>query len=240
MIKQLRYLCTLLLMAVAVVAWGDEVYKTLDFASATGESSNYTSQWTATAEDGTEYSMENFNRNSTSDQWKYVKCGRKNNASIASIVTSAKIDKAITKVVVTIDAITASKVNSIKLYSSSDNSSWTEAGSYSIAAGAQEVSLSSPISDLYYKIEFDCASGSSNGLVTVSKVEYYYSPSGTLSCATPSFSPVAGTYTESQSVTIDCTTAVFFITPRGVSYSGEAKIFPKQVLNLDYAKWRRR
>lgn len=193
-------------MAVAVVAWGDEVYKTLDFASATGESSNYTSQWTATAEDGTEYSMENFNRNSTSDQWKYVKCGRKNNASIASIVTSAKIDKAITKVVVTIDAITASKVNSIKLYSSSDNSSWTEAGSYSIAAGAQEVSLSSPISDLYYKIEFDCASGSSNGLVTVSKVEYYYSPSGTLSCATPSFSPVAGTYTESQSVTIDCTT----------------------------------
>ena len=61
MIKKLRYLCTLLLIAVASAAWADEVYKTLDFATASGESSNYTSTWTAIAADNTEYSMENFN-----------------------------------------------------------------------------------------------------------------------------------------------------------------------------------
>lgn len=213
MIKNLRYLCTLLLMAVASAAWADEVYKTLDFATASGESSNYTSTWTAIAADNTEYSMENFNRNTSNGQWSYVKCGRKNYASVATIVTSATIDKAITKVVVTIDAITESKVNSIKLYTSSDKSTWTEAGSFTKAVGAQEVSLSSPNSDLYYKLEFDCASGTTNGLVTVSKVEYYYSPSD--KCALPTFSPVAGTYTSAQNVTISTTTGdatIYFTT----------------------------
>lgn len=213
MIKKLRYLCTLLLIAVASAAWADEVYKTLDFATASGESSNYTSTWTAIAADNTEYSMENFNRNTSNGQWSYVKCGRKNYASVATIVTSATIDKAITKVVVTIDAITESKVNSIKLYTSSDKSTWTEAGSFTKAVGAQEVSLSSPNSDLYYKLEFDCASGTTNGLVTVSKVEYYYSPSD--KCALPTFSPVAGTYTSAQNVTISTTTGdatIYFTT----------------------------
>ena len=32
MIKQLRYLCTLLLIAVASVAWGDEVTETITFS----------------------------------------------------------------------------------------------------------------------------------------------------------------------------------------------------------------
>ncbi len=180
MIKNLRYLCTLLLIAVASAAWGaEEVYITLDFANATGESSNYTSTWTATAADGTEFTMENFNRNTTTNgQWNYVKCGRKNNASVGTITTFDAIDEAITKVVVTIDAITASKVNSIKLYTSSDGSSWTAAGDFTKSTGTQAVTLASPAEDLYYKVEFDCASGSSNGLVTVSKVEYYYNTSG--------------------------------------------------------------
>ncbi len=181
MIKKLRYLFTLMLLLVASVGWaeGDEVYKTALFGTNYNSQSvsSYTATWTAT-NGGFTVSLTNFNNNNNG--WSFVKCGRKNNASVATITTSEPIDKAITKVVVTIDAITASNVNSIKLYTSSDNSTWTEAGSFSKATGAQTVSLASPTADLYYKIEFDCASGSSNGLVTVSKVEYYYNPSGTV------------------------------------------------------------
>ena len=181
MIKKLRYLFTLLFLVIASVTWaeGDEVYKTALFGTNYNSQgvSSYTATWTAT-NGGFTVSLTNFNNNNNG--WSYVKCGRKNNFSVATITTSEPIDKAITKVVVTIDAITASNVNSIKLYTSSDNSTWTEAGSFSKATGAQTVSLASPTEDLYYKIEFDCASGSSNGLVTVSKVEYYYNPSGSV------------------------------------------------------------
>ena len=170
-------------MAVASVAWADEVvYKTALFgANYNSQSvSGYTTTWTAT-NDGFTVTLENFNNNGNG--WDFVKCGRKNNASVATITTGV-IDEAITKVDVTIDAITAAKVNSIKLYISSDNSNWDEAGSFDKSTGAKTVTLANPAADLYYKIEFDCASGSSNGLVTVSKVELYYDDS-----ATPSTNP---------------------------------------------------
>jgi len=162
-------------------AWGtDEVYKTLSFPddnSANNKLSAYDQTWTAVIGSDS-WEIGNFNNNSWNSSWSYIKCGRKNNASVATITTGAAIDKAITKVVVTIDAITASKINSIKLSTSNNGSSWTEAGSFSKAIGAQTVTLSSPTANLYYKLEFDCASGSSNGLVTVSKVEYYYDNAG--------------------------------------------------------------
>jgi len=164
-------LCTMMMCSVG--AWGeDEVYKTALFGSTYNSQSvsSYTATWTAT-NNGFTVSLANFNNNSNG--WEYVKCGRKNNASVATITTSAVIDKAVTKVEITIDAITADKVNSIKLYTSSDGSSWTEAGSYTAAKGAQSVSPASPAANLYYKVEFDCASGTANGLVTISKVDYY-------------------------------------------------------------------
>ena len=209
MIKKLRYLCTLLLIAVASAAWGaEEVYKTLSFPDDNSANNGLTSnqyQSTWTSKSGTdEWSISNFNNNNWNNNWTYIKCGSKNEASVATITTATAIDKAITKVVVTIDAITANSVNSIKLYTSSDNSTWNEAGSFSKAKGAQEVTLASPAANLYYKVEFDCAKGSSNGLVTVSKVEYYYNLSD--KCALPTFSPVAGTYTSAQNVTISTTT----------------------------------
>lgn len=166
---------------------GDEMgnespYKTLTFSSATNSEpiGSYTKTWTATI-GGFTWELANFNNNS--NKWEYVKCGRKDNASVATITTSSVIDEAITKVVITIDAITAGNVNSIKLYTSSDNSVWTEVGSYDKSLGTQTVTLSSPTANLYYKLEFDCASGSGNGLVTVSKVEYYYSSNKTATTA---------------------------------------------------------
>lgn len=172
-----------MLLGIGVNAWSAETpYKTLTFSAATnGESiGSYTKTWTATIDDFT-WSLSNFNNNN--NKWDYVKCGRKDIESVGAITTVSPIDEAITKVAITIDAITASNVNTIKLYTSSDNSVWTEAGSYDKSKGTQTVTLTSPTANLYYKIEFDCASGSGNGLVTVSKVEYYYSSSKTATTA---------------------------------------------------------
>lgn len=210
MFKSFLLLCALI---AGSSAWaGDEVYKSLTFpdddSSNNGLTSNqYASEWTAKS--GTfEWTINNFNNNNWNNNWTFIKCGRKNNASIGTIATSTAIDKAITKVVVTIDALAADKVNSIKLYTSSDNSEWVVAGSYTLETGVQTVNLDSPTGNLYYKIVFDCASGASNGLVTVSKVEYYYSNgASTPACATPTFTPAAGAYTSAQSVTIGCETA---------------------------------
>ena len=155
----------------------EEVYSTCLFGADYNLQSvgSYTMTWTATNGDFT-WSIVNGNNNSNG--WSYVKFGRKNTASVGEIVTSEAYPVAITKVDVTIDALTAAKVNSIKLYTSSNGSSWTVAGTFSKATGTQTVNLANPTTSLYYKIEFDCASGSSNGLVTVSKVEYYYNTGG--------------------------------------------------------------
>ena len=154
----------------------DEVYKTALFgASYNAGNQTYTSSFDAT-NSGFVVTATNFNNNNngwTSGGLGQIKCGRKGTASVATIITKSAIDRAITKVVVKIDAITAAKVNSIKLYTSSNNSTWTEAGTFTNATGDQSVALTSPAANLYYKVEFNCASGKDNGLVTISKVEYY-------------------------------------------------------------------
>lgn len=130
---------------------------------------SYTASWSVTA-DGLTCNMANFNNNN--NQWNYVKCGRKNNASVATIITATAIPEAIKTVKITIDAVTASNINSVKLYTGNTDSSWTDAGSFTVATGEQSVSITSPATGKYYKLEFDCASGSSNGLLTLSKLVF--------------------------------------------------------------------
>lgn len=170
------------MLAVAIVgSWGiaegqDVVCKELTFPddnNASNHVNGYTSTWTAQIGTDDEWTISNFNNNSWNNNWTYIRAGRKNNTSVATIETSSTYPEVVNKVDITIDAITDNKINSIKLYTSSDGSTWTEAGSYSKAHGTQSVSLRFPAANLYYKIEFDCAKGNSNGLITVSKVEYY-------------------------------------------------------------------
>lgn len=135
--------------------------------------SSYTDTWTVTS-NGLTCNMANWNNNNNgwtnSSGNGQIKCGRKSYASVATIITSTALSEAIKTVTITIDALTESKINSIKLYSSSDNSSWTEEGSFTKSTGDQSVTISSPTSNKYYKLEFDCASGSGNGLLTLSKL----------------------------------------------------------------------
>ncbi len=180
---ELTKLRRLLLLAMITLlgsagAWAEEVvYKTALFGTGYNPKNfSYTGSFEAT-NNGFAVTVMAFNNNNNG--WNgQIKCGRKNYASTGIITTKESIDKAISSVAITIDAITADKVNSIKLFTSSNNSSWTEIGSFSKETGLQSVTLPSPTENLYYQIEFDCASGSANGFVTISKVEYLYDNSG--------------------------------------------------------------
>ena len=171
--KRYYLLLTILLFVGVGNVWGaEEIYKTALFGTAYNSKSvsSYTDSWSAT-NDGFTVNLTNANNNSNG--WSHIKFGRKNAASTGTITTADAIDKAITKVTLTIDALTASKINSITLYTSTSGSLYTSAGTFTKATGAQTVTLSNPTPNLFYKIEVDCASGSSNGLITISKVDYY-------------------------------------------------------------------
>ncbi len=158
------------------------VCKTLDFATATmPKVSAYTTEWTATSAEGDSYSIANANNNNNG--WQYIKMGRKNNASVGSIATSFAISSSISKVVVTVDSVTTSSINSTYLEVSS-NADFSNVTTYSttIASGDTTYTITSPASDLYYRLVFDCASASKNGILQISKVQYYESN------ATPSIS----------------------------------------------------
>lgn len=146
---------------------------TFDRANFDKKVSSYTSSWTTTC-NGNTWDIVNFNNNNSG--WDYIKCGSKSAASIATITTAFAAPEKISKVVVTIDAITASSVNSITLQHSTE-SDFTNAESETVefktATGAQAVELTNPTAGLYYRLVFDCKKGSGNGLVQVSKIEYY-------------------------------------------------------------------
>ncbi len=120
--------------------------------------------------DDIELDVTNFNNNNKG--WDYIKVGGKGGAYTGTITTKDALTNAIQSVTLSIDAITASNVTSIKLYSGSNKSSFSEIGSFSKAVGDQTVVISSPAANKYYKIEVVCTKGSSNGLCTLSKVIY--------------------------------------------------------------------
>lgn len=174
--KILRYSLSLVLALVASVTFAAEPYKVLTFPDEGKEGASinaYNKTWKATIGDDA-WTIGNFNTNQ--NKWTYIKCGSKSFASVASI-TSPAIDKSISYVVVTIDAVTnAKEVNSIKLQVSSDKKFSTvseEVAASKIAAGDLVFKTTKAAANDYYKVVFDCQKGSNNGIVQVSKVEYY-------------------------------------------------------------------
>ena len=160
---------------------------------------NYKNSW-YTTNDGFRCDLTNWNNNN--NEWAYVRCGSKSAASTATITTNAAIRENIQSVTVTIDAITADKITSIKLYTSPDGKNYTEAGSFSKAKGDQEVSLTNSNANSYYKIEFVCLKGKSNGLAQVSKVVYKTGTVDPDKPAAPTFTPDGGEVDFNSTVTI--------------------------------------
>ena len=214
----------LLALTASLTATADTVYKTLTFSAETNSQgvSSYSKNWYATI-DGFQWDIKYFNNNN--NDWNYVKCGSQNTASTATIQTNKKIDKAITQVVVTIDAITAEYITSINLKTATANSfsdaSIKETISLTATTGAQTVTITQPEENLYYRLDFNCKQGKKNGFVQISKVEYFIAEGGV---AVPTFSPEGGTYTEAQTVTIsqpDAAMIMYTTDGRDPSYEQE-------------------
>ena len=168
---------------------GDDIgiespYKTLTFSSETNNKpiSSYTDTWTATI-DGFTWNLSNFNNNKNG--WEYVKCGSKNSESVATITTASAIDEAITKVVVTVDAVSSDYVKTTYLEVASDPefTSTQTIEVKTLAKGKNTYTITAPSANQYYRLTFDCAQATSNGVITISKVEYYYSSNKTATTA---------------------------------------------------------
>ena len=150
----------------------EPVEYTLKFGSSYNSKSvqSYTDTWYSTT-NGFKCTLVNWNNNQNG--WSYVKAGRKNTASVATITTTNVVEAALETVTMTVDAVTTSKINSLKLYVSTDPN-FSSKVEYTATAAKGDVvfNITDPIPNAYYKIEVNCASGSSNGLITVSKIVY--------------------------------------------------------------------
>ena len=132
---------------------------------------SYTATWSVTCDNNT-WNVANFNNNNNG--WNYIKCGNKTSASKATLSTASAISGQVTSIVVTIDAITTSKVNAIYLEvaNDADFNNIMETVNVTAAKGDLTFAISNnaQAQNLYYRITFDCAKGTSNGLVQVSKI----------------------------------------------------------------------
>ena len=131
--------------------------------------SSYAKSWTVTC-DGFTWDMVNWNNNQNG--WTYVKAGSNKNASVATITTKTTMPEAISTVTMTIGAITATNVNSIKMEVISATGTIIETISGTAKQGPCVFNITNPQQDCKYKITVDCKKGSSNGFVQVSKVVY--------------------------------------------------------------------
>lgn len=145
---------------------------TLDFNTISNKVGGYTQTWEQVC-GNYNWSIVNFNNNNGA--WKYVKCGRKTYASVASIDTKFSIPWAVSSVVVTVDnVLSTSKVNSTKLEVATDAnfSNVVETVTVAIAKGTMTYTVANPGANYYYRLVYDCAFHTSNGIIQISKVVY--------------------------------------------------------------------
>lgn len=139
--------------------------------------SDYTTTWDVDL-GAYSFTLENFNNNKNG--WSYVKCGHKTYASVGKISTTKEMPK-ITKVVVTIDAITKKdKVSSfvLNVYSDAAKTASVATGitaksGLALGANVFEIPADKQAAKLYYEIVADCQpDGAKNGILQISKVAY--------------------------------------------------------------------
>ena len=178
-LKRVLWLMIPLLTIFTTNAWGAEaVYKTAKFGSAAttcGNCNQYNSStaWTSTYNGFTVSVLHGSNNNCA---WANVRFGSKSiDGSLTGTIVTGSIDKKVTKVSIKLTNNNNSKTTSIKLYTSTNGSSWTERGTFTKSSGTQSVTIASAnqAANLYYKIEVITTKGSANGFVQISQVDYY-------------------------------------------------------------------
>ncbi len=174
----LRLSLASLLMLFCGTIFAAEPYKVLTFPddnNANNHVNGYVDAWTAKIGSDS-WTIDKFN-NFNWDGWTYIRCGRKSDASVASIATDFAIDQPISSVVVTIDKFSnPDKVNSVSLVVASDASFSNVIETVQAPnkeAGEMVFTVTKPTANCYYKLVFDCQSAGSNGIIQISKVAYY-------------------------------------------------------------------
>lgn len=134
---------------------------------------SYSKTWDATR-DGFTWELANWNNNN--NEWAYVRAGSKSAASVATITTKNTMPEAISTITMTIDAINATYVNSIKMEVISATGATIETIPGTAKQGPCVFNITNPQKDCKYKITVDCkkntAKNAKNGFVQVSKVVY--------------------------------------------------------------------
>lgn len=203
MIKQLRYLCTLLLMAVASVAWGDEV--TFSFGDYKGQGTQST---------GSEVTMSNANVSITNTKFYGNTSYAHFYANGTTVITPA------TGVTITQVVLTASASS----YNGYQSSGTITASTGEVSGSGTTVTWTGSANSAF-TLE-------NNKQIRWTSIVVTYTPSGsTPTVATPTFSPVSGAYTEDQSVTIDCATdgATIYYTIDGTDPTETSNVYSSPI-----------
>lgn len=176
--KILRYSLSLVLALIANLSlMAAEPYKVLTFPDdnkANNKVNDYTSSWEAKVGTDT-WTITNFN-NYQWNGWTYIKCGSKKVASVATI-ESPIFDKEIGCVVVTFDKVTAANVNGISVTFETEDEdaamkSYTKELTNPKAGEIIFENVGLPENKVKCTLTIDCQK-SSNGIVQISKIEYY-------------------------------------------------------------------
>ena len=151
----------------------EQVYKSVAFSSSNAGASitSYTASCEYT-DSGFGVTTQNFNNNGK--KWESIKCGRKSDASVATITTNAAIDLAVTKVNVTFGAFSQKTGSSAKILVSAnaDMSNATEYSLTPVSNSTVSVDLGSGAANMYYQVYFDCVAGGSNGYIEVTALSF--------------------------------------------------------------------
>lgn len=229
----------LLLSLVAVLSFvlnanaGDVLYKTLTFPDGNESSiGSYTDTWTATC-DGLTWTLANFNNNKNG--WAFVKCGRKNDASTASI-TTPQLSETITKLVVSFDAVNnPSKIKETYLLVASDESFSANVQKVPFEAQAGDVTIVVPEAkaNQYYRLVFDIDIAGSNGIIVISKVELYKQDANSVSV--PTFSVSSGNIYEATSLELSTNdgSKIFYSIDGGAEAEYKAPITIDRTMTVD-------
>lgn len=162
--------------------------------------SSYTASWTLGAPESSEtWTVENFNNNNSNESWNCMRCGKRNNTSVATITTDFAISASVNKVVVNmipfIKTIDKDKLTALKLEISSTNDftapeTTIAAENYMTATQKTEedvtFTIPEPAANKYYRLVFECAStAANNGFVQVNSISYYGDADPTAGPAAP-------------------------------------------------------
>ena len=201
MTKHLRLIMLSLLAMICMGGYSqsETVFKTLSFPDA-GKANNkvsaYKTEWTAKIGTDT-WSIVNFNNNQWKD-WKYIKCGSKKAATIASIATEKAFDAPISKVVVSYGKVSATdKLNKYYLQIASD-AAFTE-DKVTIDGKLEDsgafdytFTIPTPVKGRYFKLVYDIQQTDDNGIIQVNKVEYWQKAESGNTATTLSFKDLVG------------------------------------------------